>query len=83
MAALQQPGPSIGDRADPGRQHHHPLVPRSALASGHSRGDVFSESLVATQVDGAPVGFLAARQALPGMLAVAALPALSVWIRTR
>jgi hypothetical protein len=44
---------------------------------------VFSESLVATQVVGAPVGFLAARQALPGMLAVAALPALSVWIRTR
>jgi hypothetical protein len=44
---------------------------------------VFSESLVASQVGGAPVGFLAARLALPGMLAVAALPALSVWIRTR
>jgi hypothetical protein len=75
--------PSIGDPADPGRQHHYPLVARSALASGHGRGGVFSESLVAAQDDGAPVGFLAARLTLPGMLAFDALPALSLWVSTR
>jgi hypothetical protein len=44
---------------------------------------VFSESLVATQVDGAPSASSLLALALPGMLAIAALPTRSVWIRTR
>jgi len=75
---LQQTRPSIGDRADPGRQHHYPLVPleRPAIAA-----EARSWSLSSPPRSTALPSLLAL--ALPGMLAVAALPALSVWIRTR
>jgi hypothetical protein len=81
MAALQQTCPSIGDRADPGRQHHHPLVPleRPAIAA-----EACSRSLSSPPRSTAlPSASSLLALALPGMLAVAALPALSVWIRTR